>query len=106
MKEDAQKALKRCVSLAFSDDLWRFWGFPKRPKYGSFVNKFRPKWRVELERKLFAEIIISNAAAYVVGGVLDSDGLDEFVRFFTADARLCNCIGRNSSTHLRNDILE
>lgn len=106
MTDEVKQALGKCVSLAFSDDTWRFWGFPKRPKHGSFWNKFRPKWRVDIEQTLFAEIIISNAAAYVAGGVLDSDGVDEMARFFTTDPQVGDCIGYSSSTRLREDILE
>ena len=68
--------------------------------------QFRPNWRVELEQKLFAEIIISNAAAYVAGGVLDSGGIDEMARFFTTDPRVGDCIGYSSNARLREDILE
>lgn len=106
MTEEVKQALRKCVSLAFSDDTWRFWGFPKRPKHGSFWNKFRPKWQVQLEQRLFAEIIITHAAAYVAGGVLDSDGIDEMVQFFTNDPQVGNCIGYSSSARLRKDILE
>lgn len=106
MTEEVKQALEKCVSLAFCDYTWRFWGFPKRPKYGSFWNKLRPKWRVELEQKLFAEILISNIAAYVAGGALDSDGVDELVRFFTTDPQIGNCIGYSSGDHLRDDIFE
>lgn len=105
MTEKAKQALGRCVSLAFSDDTWRFWGFPERPKHGAFLNKFRSAWRVDLERKLFAEIIITYAAAYVAGGVLDSEGVDEMTRFFTTDPHVGNCIGYSSSARLREDIL-
>ena len=105
MTEEVKQAFSRCVSLAFSDDSWRFWGL-KRPKHGSFWDKFRPAWRVDLETKLFAELIITNAAAYVAGGVLDTDGVDELARFLTRYPGVGACIGYSSYTRLTEDILE
>lgn len=106
MKEEVKQALGSCVSLVFSDHAWRFWGFPKRPKHGAFWDKFRPKWLVEFEQKLTAEIITTNAAAYVVGGVLDEDCVDELARFLTTEPRVGDFIGYSSSSQLREDILE
>ncbi len=106
MKEIVKVTLYRCYSVAQADEAWKFWGYKKYPKHGSIINMFRAQWRVDLEIKLFAEIIISNAAAYVAGGALNANDIDEFAQFFTDKPEVGACIGYSSSYQLREDILK
>ena len=47
---------------------WTTLGFPERPKVGSFFNRFRPSWRVQLEERVSLEILGLVGAAHLKGG--------------------------------------
>lgn len=106
MTEEVKIVLSRCIASAFSDETWRSWGFPKRPKHGWVWDKFRPNWRVNLEAKIFSEIIITHAAIHVAAGVLSTNGIDELTRVFTNTPGIGAIIGYNSNLRMQKDILE
>ncbi len=109
MNEKVKKILGRCLSIAFGDPAWQFFGFRKRPRHGAFWQKFRPEWRVALERRLFVEIFLTNVAAYVKSGSLDSHEVGELTEFMMSDAgveRLLNTFGYKSSLNIKCDVMK
>jgi len=68
------------------DETWQDIGFPKRPKYGAFVQRFRAQWRVQLEKAILKQMIAVLTAAYVAAGALRRENLPEVLRLFVDGA--------------------
>lgn len=97
-----------CFQTVLRDEPWRDFGFPKRPKYGALIQKFRPTWKVELEKTILKEIIIVMTAVHVVAQVVSQDDIENLVDGYTSSPDLIRSLGyasRNEARiHLRNSI--
>jgi hypothetical protein len=68
------------LQVVLRDEAWQDLGFAGRPRYGSFIQRFRPEWRVRLEKSILKQMIAVLAAAHVSAGVLRQQQLPEMVR--------------------------
>ena len=93
MKDPVRKVVATCLSTALTDEPWQDLGFSKRPKYGAYFERFRPKWRVTIENKVLKELVIVFTAAYVVAGVVTPDDITEIVALYTCRADVVRSMG-------------
>jgi hypothetical protein len=103
------KVTQLSLSTALSDSAWKLFGYSRRPTYGKFVQKFRPKWKVEIERKLFRELIISHIAAHVLAGVISIKTVEQVVNYFVEFFYVKNgcgldCLGYASQKEAERDM--
>lgn len=84
--EIMKKIWARSCQYALHDEPWRDLGFKRRPKYGAFFQRFRSKWKVELETKVGNELISIFCSVYFAAGILQKTQLDEHVLLFTSYA--------------------
>lgn len=74
----------RILSTVVSDGPWQDLGFPRRPRHGEIIQRFRPQWRVHLEKTVLKEMLIVLTAAHVHAGVIDASNVDEVVSVYVA----------------------
>ena len=101
-----------CLAYSLMDEPWQEVGFVRRPKYGDLIQRFRPQWRVRLEKAIGQEILILATSAYVTAGVLRRSELKDVVQIYTGEPdgahNLWRVLGYNSANeaaeHLRDSI--
>jgi hypothetical protein len=72
------RAAHFALSTVLRDEPWQDLGFSARPRYGGIVQKFRPLWKVQLEKTALKHMLALFAAAHVhadVVGVPDLPGV-------------------------------
>ena len=110
MREAVRGVVATCFQTVLMDEPWQDFGFPKRPKYGSLIQKLRPTWKVELEKKILKEIVIVLTAAHVVARVVFPDDIEQVVNAYTSTPDVVRSLGyasRNEAlVHLRDSIEE
>ena len=108
VKEAIDGLVSTCLQTVLRDEPWRDFGFPKRPKYGALIQKFRSSWKVDLEKTILKEMIIVMTTAYVVAQVVSQDDIENVVDAYTSSPDLICSLGyasRNEArVHLRNSI--
>lgn len=67
------------LQVVLRDEAWQDLGFARRPRHGSFLQRFRPEWRVHLEKSALKQMIAVLAAAYVSAGVIRRQQLPDMV---------------------------
>jgi hypothetical protein len=67
------------LSTVLRDEPWHDLGFSGRPRHGQIVQRFRPQWRVHLEKTALKQMIAVFTAAHVHAGALDPDDLSGVV---------------------------
>ena len=67
------------LSTVLRDEPWHDLGFPGRPRHGEIIQRFRPQWRVHLEKTALKQMIAVFTAAHVQAGALDPDDLASVV---------------------------
>jgi len=70
------------LSTVLRDEPWRDLGFPKRPRYGEWLQRFRPRWRVDLEKAILKEMIAVLTAAHLVAGVIARPQLPNLLQLY------------------------
>lgn len=93
ISELAQKAMSKGGSVSLSNNLWRSFGFPKRPQYGNIWNFFRARWLVGLERRLFGELVFIGIATHITTGILQPNHIDEITIYLAAQPNAIECVG-------------
>jgi hypothetical protein len=84
------------LSIAMSDDIWRSFGYTKLPKYGSIINKFRPKWKTELEKGLLRELLFSQIALHLILESASTLDLDYVLKKFLIHDTIAEGLGYKS----------
>jgi hypothetical protein len=97
--ESVTRVCARCAHDALLDDAWRDLGFSGRPKRGFFFNRFIPRWRVELEKRVLQEFLIAFTAAHAVSGWVTADEVVDIVSTYTSTAALWAALGYSSRGH-------
>jgi len=70
------------LGFALEDDIWKKFGFKKRPKYGEIFRSFRKEWKVELENNLLLEFTVIYAATSFIN-IDDQDDRSELTKYVT-----------------------
>jgi hypothetical protein len=66
----AGRAAFFAMSTALEDQPWRDLGFGKRPRHGSFFQRFRSPWKVELEKAALQQMLAVFVACHVRADLL------------------------------------
>lgn len=106
MTDAIRQTAVTCLRGAMADEPWQDLGFRKRPKYGSFIQKLRSTWKVDLEKKVLREILISFTAAHVVGGALSREELREVVSVYSSSSDAIRALGYSSEEQASQDLSE
>jgi|GEM_PF-5264440 len=82
---DSDKAVATCLDTILRDEPWRDFGFPRRPKYGAWLQRFRSKWRVKLEQTVLQQMFCALIAGYVVSGKASEESINaSLVKYMSA----------------------
>ena len=68
MSDAVNKVGAYCLAAALMDEPWQDLGFRRRPKHGRFIQRFRPSWKVALEKRVLQQIIAVFTAVHVKRG--------------------------------------
>lgn len=68
------------LQVALRDEAWQDLGFAGRPKHGSFFQRFRPEWRVCLEKSVLKQMVAVLTAAHVAARVVREQQVPDVVR--------------------------
>jgi hypothetical protein len=85
-----------CLGSLLKDEPWQDLGFAKRPRHGKFFERFRPKWKNELENKAVQEILATFTAAYALASRITSEDIPSVIALYTAKADLVTALGYSS----------
>lgn len=96
MDSAGREALTTCLATVLKDEPWQDFGFPKRPQYGAWFQRFRAKWRVELEKTVLQQMLSALTAAYIVSGKLPKDFSVNAASVYTANASITTAFGFSS----------
>jgi len=75
-------AAQLVLSTVLRDEPWQDLGFTKRPKYGEIVQRFRPQWRVQLERAILKQMVAILSAVHVQAGILEDGDLPQLLEIY------------------------
>jgi hypothetical protein len=103
---------RRCLGLVLEDELWVALGWKRRPKYGSVTQRFRSRWKVNLEKTCLKELLILLTASEIKRQGLGTRGVEKLVSLYVDGTKgsrpLWPSLGYNSrdeaSLHLRESI--
>lgn len=96
MDSAAREALAICLGTVLKDEPWQDFGFRKRPRYGAWFQRFRAKWRVELEKRVLQEMLSALTAAYIVSGKLPKNFAERAANVYTANVGIAAALGFSS----------
>lgn len=96
MDPTVREAVATCLRTVMQDEPWQDFSFPKRPQYGSWFQKFRPKWRVDLEKTLLQQMLCVLTAAYVVSGKVPQEFIPVLADTYTSDVNVATALGFSS----------
>jgi hypothetical protein len=85
-----------CLGILLSDDAWRLFGFKKRPRYGAWVNRFRPAWKVELEDAITQGMLAETIAAHLVSGRVSQSETQRLTAWIVSDMAIVTSLGFGS----------
>lgn len=106
MKDSVREAVVTCFQTILKDEPWQDFGFRRRPKYGALIQRFRPAWKVALEKKIMKEMLSVLTAAYVTSGAASMDDVEEIVDAYTATPDLVVALGYPSKDEARCHLQE
>lgn len=96
MDSAVTEALATCLHTVLKDEPWQDFGFPKRPRYGAWVQRFRAKWRVDLEKTVLQQMLSALTAAYVISGKVPKESIDTSVSVYTSNVDVATALGFTS----------
>ena len=82
MKEALLKVCHTCLGSCLRDEPWQDLGYPRRPKHGAAFQRFRPAWKVALEKSILREMIALFTTAHVRAGVIPENDIDDVVYIY------------------------
>jgi hypothetical protein len=96
MDHEAIQALSTCLRMVLDDEPWQDFGFSKRPRYGAWLQRFRAKWRVELEKTVLQQMLSALTAAYIVSGKVPKDFAEAAASAYTSSPDIATALGFSS----------
>ena len=100
------------LGTVLRDEPWQDLGFGRRPRCGAFFQRFRPKWRVDLEKAALKEMVILLTTAHLAAQVIAEQDIDGVIAFYVDGTERAHeswrTLGYTSRSeaqlHLRNSI--
>lgn len=93
MKDSDNTVVATCLGMLLTDEPWQDFGFSKRPKYGAYFQRFRPKWKVDLEQRIVQEMLAVFTAAYVVAGRVPSGNTPNIISAYLEKTDVVKALG-------------
>jgi hypothetical protein len=93
MSDAVSDVVTTCLTTVLSDEPWQDIGFAKRPRSGAFLQRFRPTWKSDLERRVTQELLVIFTAAHSVAGRVTSDDIPSVIAAYTASADVVAALG-------------
>lgn len=97
MKESIRGVVATCCHTILMDEPWQDLGFPKRPRYGSFFQRFRPEWKVAIEKRVVQEMLAAVTAVHIVGGAVSKSDVHDIVDAYTSLPEVVAALGYGSA---------
>jgi len=104
MNDAVRKVVADCCRTVLMDEPWQDLGFSKRPRHGAFFQRFRPAWRVALEKKALQEMLAVFTAAHVIGGLVRSGDIAELVNAYSGTPELARAMGFESRDNAQRQL--
>jgi hypothetical protein len=108
MKNSENTVATTCLGMLVTDEPWQDFGFPKRPRYGAYFQRFRPRWKVDLENRIIQEMLAVFTAAYVVADRIAYENVPHVLSIYFEKAEVVKALGYESrdegAQHLINSI--
>ncbi len=98
MDKAVAETVATCFSIVLTDEPWQDFGFPKRPRSGRWFQRFRPRWRVDLEKRVLQQMLSSLTAAYIVAEKIPQEAIDILVDAYTSNIDLAVALGFSSQS--------
>lgn len=96
MDSAVAEAVGTCLHTVLQDEPWQDFGFPKRPRYGAWFQKFRARWRVDLEKTVLRQMLSVLTAAHVIAGRVPKESIDSSVALYTSNVDVATALGFSS----------
>lgn len=97
------------LQVVLRDEAWQDLGFAGRPRHGSFFQRFRPEWRVCLEKSVLKQMVAVLTAAHVTARVVRDQQVPEVVRLLVdgpgGTPALWPALGYTSRAEAMQDLL-
>ena len=96
----------RCLNTVLMDEAWQDFGFAKRPRVGTLFQRFRPKWKFDLEKAVIQEMLPSLSAVHVLAEKMSTRELRTLVEFYTANEDVTGAMGYSSPAEAARHLLQ
>lgn len=97
MKGSVRSVVATCCRTILMDEPWQDLGFPKRPRYGSLFQRFRPAWKVAVEKRVVQEMLAALTAVHIVAGAVPEDEVSDIVDAYTSFPEVAEALGYAST---------
>ena len=85
-----------CLGSVLSNEAWQDIGFANRPRHGAFFQRFRPRWKIDLEKRVTQEMLATFTAAHAIAGRVSSDDIPSVIAAYTARGDVVVALGYSS----------
>jgi len=99
-----KKVAVSCLQLILADEPWVDLGYPKRPRYGKIIQRFRAPWKVNLEKKILQEMLSAFTAMYLIAGEENFENLASIISVYTSNLELAESLGYSSCGQAVNEL--
>jgi hypothetical protein len=86
------RELANC-SRVLPDEPWQDLGFSKRPRSGAYFQRFRPRWKVDLEKRILQEMLVVFTATYVVADRISSSNIPNVISAYLEKSDIVKALG-------------
>jgi hypothetical protein len=106
MKDSIRGVVATSCHTILTDEPWQDLGFPKRPRHGLLFQRFRPAWRVAVEKRVVQEMLAAVTAVHVAGGVVSSGDVSDIVGAYMSLPEVVAALGYASADEGRRRLNE
>lgn len=96
MKDAVIDVASSCLSAVLRDEAWQGFGFAKRPAHGAFFQRLRPRWKIELEKRVLQEMLASLTAAHILENCISSEDVPGVIDAYTSRPGAVAALGYTS----------
>ena len=93
MTDSPKVVAAACLSMILGNEPWQDLGFSGRPRYGAYFERFRSKWKVDLEKILLQEMLAVFTAAYVVADRITLDDIPNIIAVYLQNIDTVKALG-------------
>jgi hypothetical protein len=79
--------------MLLTNEPWQDLGFSKRARSGAYFQRFRPRWKVDLEKRILQEMLVVFTAAYVVADQISSSNIPNVISAYLEKSDIVKALG-------------